>query len=112
VGPEPDADAIAEAVRTLPSVAALGGGLSAHVATYLPGRRVPGVRVADDVVEVHVTARYGVPLHDLATAVRAAAALHAAGRPVDVTICDVDLDAPDVAALPESTTTTPTALST
>lgn len=82
----PDAEAIAEAVRALPSVAALGGGGVTQVATFLPGRRVPGVRVADGRVEVHVTARLDMPLQDVAQSVRAAAALHArrsAGGRVD-----------------------------
>lgn len=104
----PDAEAIAEAVRALPSVAALGGGTVAEAATFLPGRRVAGVRIGETSVEVHVTARYGVPLHDLAESVRAAAALHAGGLPVDVSIDDLEVpgtDQPDepVGELTEST---------
>ena len=108
----PDAEAIAEAVRALPSVAALGGGSVTDVATFLPGRRVVGVRIGEETVEVHVTARYGVPLHDLADSVRAAAALHAAGRPVDVTIENIEVPGMDepsspVGELPESTGPSP-----
>ena len=104
----PDAEAIAAAVRDLPSVASLGGGTVTQVATFLPGRRVAGVRVGETSVEVHVTARYGVPLHDLAESVRAAAALHAGGLPVDVSIDDLEvpgMDEPEgaVAELTETT---------
>jgi hypothetical protein len=103
-----DAEAIAAAVQDIPSVAALGGGGVTQVATFLPGKRVVGVRVGENTVEVHVTARYGVPLHDLAESVRAAAALHAGGLPVNVSIDDLEipgLDPPDgpVAELTEST---------
>jgi hypothetical protein len=104
----PDAEAIAEAVRALPSVASLGGG-AAQVATFLPGTRVPGVRVGDDVVEVHVTARYGVPLPGLADSVRAAAALHAGGLPVDVTIVDLEVPGDDAPSAPVAELTQTTA---
>jgi hypothetical protein len=108
----PDAEAIAEAVRALPSVAALGGGTVTQAATFLPGRHVAGVRIGPASVEVHVTARYGVPLPDLAAAVRAAAVLHSAGLPVDVAIDDLEvpgLDEPSgpVAELTESTEPAP-----
>ena len=46
--PAADADAIAAAVLACPSVAGLGGGPAGAVATYLPGRRVTGVRVRPD----------------------------------------------------------------
>ena len=110
--PGPDGEAIAEAVRALPSVASLGGGAVTQVATFLPGTRVAGVRIREDAVEVHLTARYGVPLPGLADSVRAAAALHAAGLPVDVSIDDIEvpgLDQPSapVAEIPESTEPAP-----
>jgi uncharacterized alkaline shock family protein YloU len=43
-----------DAVEAVPGVARLTGGRIAEFATYLPGERIPGVRVASDVVHVHV----------------------------------------------------------
>jgi len=62
---KPDADAIAAAVASCPSVSGLSGGFAGEVATYLPGRRVTGVRTQADAVEVHVVARYGATLHEV-----------------------------------------------
>jgi hypothetical protein len=52
------ADRIAAAVAGCPAVAALADG---PVATYLPGRTVPGVAVRDNLVVVAVVARHGPP---------------------------------------------------
>ena len=48
------ADVVAAAVLAVPGVARLHQGAFGEVATYLPGRRVPGVRLRPDGVEVHV----------------------------------------------------------
>jgi hypothetical protein len=86
-----DVDAVAAAVTACPSVAHLvGGSLGDQVATYLPGRRVNGVRVTDDAVEVHLASRWGVPIPEVAAEVRAAVAPFAAGRPVTVAVDDID----------------------
>ena len=82
------ADAVAAAVRAVPGVAALHTGSFGEVATYLPGRRVPGIRLLEDRTEVHVVLTWGVPVLATADAVRAAV------RPlvhttVDVTVEDV-----------------------
>lgn len=45
---------IRDAVLALPEVARLSAGALGEVATYLPGDRVPGVRIAPDGVHVHV----------------------------------------------------------
>jgi hypothetical protein len=84
-----DADRVALAVGSVSAVAALSGGPSGGAGTYLPGRVIPGVRVTGPRVEVHVTARYGYRLADVAAAVRAAAVPAAGGRPVDVVIEDL-----------------------
>ncbi len=52
--PRPFALRVRDAVLSIPDVAALSGGVLGEVATYLPGDRVPGVRVGDDGVHVHV----------------------------------------------------------
>jgi uncharacterized alkaline shock family protein YloU len=91
---KPNADVIADAVTGVPSVARLVGGGFPEVATYLPGRRVIGVRVADDGVQVHVAARYGVELPELDRQIRAAVGPVAMGLPVSVFIDDIDVPEP------------------
>lgn len=82
------ADLIEQAVLKVPGVTSLHGGLFGEVATYLPGRRVSGVRVRDDLSEVHVVIAWGTPVLGTATAVcRVVQAL--VGTPVDVTIEDI-----------------------
>ena len=47
-----EVDLLAAAVRAVPGVAALHPGMFGEVGTYLPGRRVPGIRTVGDVTEV------------------------------------------------------------
>jgi hypothetical protein len=61
------------------------------VATYLPGRRVDGVRLADGRILVAVVARYPVPVTQVAAEIRTAVADIAVGRPVDVHVTDVEV---------------------
>ena len=84
-----DVDAIATAVRSCAGIDDLYAGYPVEVATYLPGRRVAGVRVADATVEVQVRARWGRPLPLIAAEVQAAVAPLAGGRRVDVLIADI-----------------------
>jgi len=86
---ELDPDAIATAVLACPEVAGLSGGLVGEVATYLPGRRVTGVRVATSGVEVSVVGRYGLTVAEIAAAVRDAVGRVAGSGPVDVVIADL-----------------------
>ncbi|MCA1847025.1 MAG: hypothetical protein LC792_28305 [Actinobacteria bacterium] len=86
-----DPDLIAEQVAACRSVARMSPGPFGEVATYLPGRRVPGVRIGDGRVEVHVVACWGVRVPDLAAEVRAVLGRVAGGRPVDVHVDDVDV---------------------
>lgn len=68
---EPElAGRVAAAVLTVPGVADLHTGTYGEVATYLPGRRVNGIRLRDDVAEVHVVLVYGVPVLRTADAIR------------------------------------------
>ncbi|MFC7759975.1 hypothetical protein ACFQY4_19605 [Catellatospora bangladeshensis] len=53
-----DVDAVAGAARACPGVDDLLGGFP-EVATYLPGRRVTGVRITDDTVELCLRADWG-----------------------------------------------------
>jgi hypothetical protein len=90
----PDPDLVAAAVLAVPHVAALSGGRVGEIATYLPGRRVDGVRVRPGQVEVHVVAPYGPTMAEVAAAVRAAV-VDAVG-PVEVVVGIDDLAVPPV----------------
>lgn len=87
------ADAVAAITRAVPGVADLHPGMFGEIGTYLPGRRVAGVRVGDDAIDIHITVWDGVAVRDTAAAVRAAVAAVRPGTPVNVTV-------EDVAALP------------
>jgi hypothetical protein len=81
-------DLLAAAVLATEGVAALHPGLFAEVATYLPGRRVQGIRVTDHGCEIHVVLDWDAPIWATATAVRRAAARWVEGA-VDVTVADI-----------------------
>lgn len=93
--PERDpAEVVRDAVLAVPGVVAMHAGAFGEVGTYLPGRRVAGVRLTDDEVEVHVVAALGTPVpHTCAGVVSAVAGLPAttglAGRPTHVVVEDV-----------------------
>ena len=80
---------IAEAVGAVPGVAALSGGRLGGVGTYLPGRRVTGVAIRGDDLEVHVVGRYGIPVAEIAAGVRRAVEPYAGDRTVHVIIEDL-----------------------
>jgi hypothetical protein len=96
-----DPDAVAAAVLACPDVARLSrsvpgshiDGVCADVetATYLPGRRVAGVRIRGDTLLVRVVCRYGPAMAELAERVRAAVrgAAPDCGR-IDVIIDDLE----------------------
>lgn len=89
--PEPQhaADRIRAVVLAVPGVADLHGGAFGEAATYLPGRRVPGVRLTEDgTAEVHVVLTLDVPVLATAARVRDAVAVVVGGR-VDVVVEDV-----------------------
>src|ERR1700761_3160394 len=81
-------DAVAAIVRGCAGVSALDSGPFGEVASYLPGRIVPGVAVDGSRIRVQVRSRWGVPATDVATQITAAVAPLAGPRPIDVTIAD------------------------
>ena len=87
--PVEPADRIAAAVRSVPGVADLHPGMFGEVGTYLPGRRVAGVRIRGDVVEVHISVVFNAAVRDTAAAVRSAVAALMPGVSVDVIVEDV-----------------------
>ena len=90
-------DRIGEAVLAVPGVTGLSGGPFGVAATYLPGRRVVGIRQRDDRTEVHVTVGSGRPVRQVADDVRRAVR-SVVDLPVHVTGEDVTPDAPTEAA--------------
>lgn len=98
--PEPDAETVAAAAVACEGVHALTRGSDVvEVATYLPGRRVLGVRVSPGRAEVHLVTEYGANMVDVAdrvrTAVRSAVTPPSCPPPqVDVYVDDVQ--GPDV----------------
>lgn len=92
-----DPDGIAELVLACPGVAGLSGGPFGAAATYLPGRRVPGVRLDGPALEVHVVARYGPTVAELAGQIRRALSGRVGGRRVDIVVEDL-LDPAESAA--------------
>lgn len=92
-----EAEQVATTVLSVPGVAGLHGGPFGEIATYLPGRRVRGVRITPEDphapagtarVEVHVVARYPTPVGTVASRVRAGLASLAGDRAVDVYVED------------------------
>lgn len=101
----PDPEVLAALVQQCPAVAGLHGGQFGEVATYLPSRRVRGVRVGEREVEIHVIGRYPATMHDIAAQVRAAVTAHADGRAISIAIDDLALPGepdPDDALVHES----------
>ena len=90
-------EAVAAAVERCAGVASLSAGALGGFGTYLPGRRIAGVRVGDDAVELHVVARWGISIPSLAADVRAAVAPLVPGRTVDVVVDDVTLPSDELA---------------
>ena len=85
-----DVDVVAAIVQDCAGVSALDGGPFGEVASYLPGRTVPGVAVDDNRIRVQVRSEWGVPAADVAALITAALAPLAGTRPVDVAIADID----------------------
>jgi hypothetical protein len=66
VSPAPAADdlvdRVAAAALSVPGVHDLHGGVLGEVATYLPGRRVAGVRLLDGSTLIHLVLRWDAPM--------------------------------------------------
>jgi hypothetical protein len=82
-------DPIVAAVLACPLVAGLHGGRDGQVVTYLPGRRIAGIRITVDEVAIHVVACYPAVMEQVAGQVRRAVAPLAGGLRVDVAIEDL-----------------------
>ncbi|UJW31336.1 hypothetical protein L3Q67_40140 [Saccharothrix sp. AJ9571] len=89
--PDTLADEIAGAVLAHPSVVRLAGGAVGGHITYLPGRRVVGVRTAGPGIEIAVVVRLGEPLTGVGAELRERVRRIAGDVPVDIEITDVTL---------------------
>lgn len=84
-----EADLVHAAVLRCAGVAALSAGTFGEIRSYLPGRTVPGVKVSDEAVEVHIVAHYGPPVTTVAEQVRSALATLLAGRQLLLDVDDI-----------------------
>ena len=96
VGVEIDADRIATAVQASRHLAGLDSGRYGEIATYLPGRRVSGVRIRPDSVTIGVIGRYPATATEIDAWVRAT--VGPLDRPLHVHISDLHIG--DTAAVP------------
>lgn len=103
-----DIDAVVAAVRACPAVDDLAAGLVGSAITYLPGRQVGGIRLEGSRITVEVRLRWGVPVPELATQVRAAVEPLVAGRAIDIVVADVAVpQADDSETRPAATNAVP-----
>jgi hypothetical protein len=101
-------DPIVTAVLACPLVAGLHGGREGEAVTYLPGRRITGIRITVDEVAIHVVARYPAAMDQVADQVRRAVAPFVAGLRVDVAIEDLAVPGEPSPRDPPGTTCTTT----
>jgi uncharacterized alkaline shock family protein YloU len=83
------ADDVAALVLGVPGVVRLHAGVFGEAATYLPGRRVSGIKLGDDLIEVHVVVANGAPIREIAQQIHTVVAA-AVAAPVHVFVEDVD----------------------
>ena len=87
------AERVAAAVAAHPAVAGLHGGIYGSVATYLPGRKLVGVRIGegDEPVEVAVVLRADRPIPETVRSLRREVSRLCGGAAVDITVADIVL---------------------
>ncbi len=85
------AERVAAAVTAHPAVAGLHGGVFGAVVTYLPGRRLTGVRIGepDEPVELGVVLHLDRPFPDVVRSLRRVVSEMCGGATVDITVADV-----------------------
>ncbi len=96
--PDALAELVASAVTAHPAVARLDGGVYGSVATYLPGRRLLGVRIGQgaEPVELSVVLHLQRPIPDVVRALRREVSALCGGAAVDITVSDVAVPALEV----------------
>lgn len=83
------ASSISNAVLGLPGVAALSAGEYGRFGTFGAGRYVPGVRVDDTQINVHIVAQFGIPLHTTASEIGNVLQPWLNGRTFQVAVDDI-----------------------
>ncbi len=85
------AERVAASVTAHPGVARLHGGIFGDVATYLPGRRLIGVRIGESgaPVELGVVLHLDRPIPDVVRSLRRQVSLLCGGAAVDIVVADV-----------------------
>jgi hypothetical protein len=85
------AERVAAAVAAHPAVAGLHGGIYGSVTTYLPGRKLVGVRIGecDEPVEVAVVLRSDRPIPEVVRSLRGEVSRLCGGAAVDITVADI-----------------------
>lgn len=98
VDPDALAEIVAAAVTAHPAVARLDGGVFGGIATYLPGRRLVGVRLGrgDEHVEVAVVLHLGTDIPRTVRELRSEVAALCDGAAVDITVADLATPADEV----------------
>ena len=91
-------DAVHAAVAACPGVAGLGSGTVSSLTTYLPGRRLSGIRINPDSVDLEIIAAWGTAAADIYRQIQTAVTAAVGGRRIDLTIADIQL--PDDAESP------------
>jgi hypothetical protein len=84
-----DVDDIYAAVLACPGVAGLGSGMIGELATYLPGRRVPGIRVTPELVQLEICAAWGPSAQQIGHQIFTALADVVTDRPIEIAITDI-----------------------
>jgi len=89
------AELVAAAVIAHPAVARLDGGVFGAVATYLPGRRLVGVRIgrSAEPVELGVVVNLSSRIPDVVADLRREVSALCGGAAVDITVSDVAVPA-------------------
>jgi hypothetical protein len=109
VDPAADPAALAErvacAVTAHPAVARLHGGRFGAIATYLPGRRLIGVRIGagDEPVELGLVLHLDRPIPEVVPVIRREVSRLCGGATVDITVADLELPDDLAALLTEAT---------
>jgi hypothetical protein len=88
-GPLSPEEVVAAVVLAVPGVVRLHGGRFGELGTYLPGRRVTGVRIDEQGTEVHVVVSDRAPIPRTAAGVQRAVSA-VAPMPVRVHVEDID----------------------
>lgn len=82
------ADVVAATTLAVSGVAAMHGGEFGEIATYLPGRKVVGIRIDSEQCDIHISAAYPSDVNGVARGVRRAVQ-QLVSVPVSVTVEDI-----------------------